>query len=39
MIFNHGTHHRGQLSAALTSMGYDCPEIDLIYFVRGEMAK
>ncbi len=38
-VFNHGTHHRGQLSAALTSMGYDCPEIDLIYLVREEMAK
>lgn len=35
-VFNHGTHHRGQLSAALTGMGYACPELDLIYRVREE---
>jgi len=35
-VFNHGTHHRGQLSAALTGMGYACPELDLIYMVREE---
>lgn len=32
-VFNHGTHHRGQVTAALTSMGYSCPEIDLIYML------
>lgn len=32
-IFNHGTHHRGQITAALTSMGYQCPELDLIYML------
>lgn len=33
-VFNHATHHRGQLTAALTRYGYPCPELDLIYFVR-----
>jgi len=35
-VFNHGTHHRGQLSAAMTGMGYACPELDLIYMLREE---
>lgn len=35
-VFNHGTHHRGQVTAALTSMGYPCPEIDLIYMLTEE---
>lgn len=29
-IFNHGTHHRGQISAGLTMLGYSCLEIDLV---------
>ncbi|MFW7340932.1 DinB family protein [Pollutimonas sp. H1-120] len=33
-VFNHATHHRGQISAALTRYGYECPELDLIYFLR-----
>lgn len=32
-VFNHATHHRGQITAALTQFGYACPELDLIYFV------
>lgn len=28
---NHATHHRGQISAALTAMGYPAPELDLLY--------
>ncbi|MDP9805073.1 DinB family protein [Acinetobacter calcoaceticus] len=35
-VFNHGTHHRGQVTAALTSMGYDCPELDLVYMLIEE---
>lgn len=35
-VFNHGTHHRGQVTAALTSMGYSCPEIDLVYMLIEE---
>ncbi|MDY6482396.1 DinB family protein [Acinetobacter faecalis] len=32
-VFNHGTHHRGQITAALTSLGYSCPELDLVYML------
>lgn len=35
-VFNHGTHHRGQISAALTAMGYACPEFDLVYMLVEE---
>lgn len=38
-VFNHGTHHRGQVSAALTSMHYKAPEMDLIYMLQIEMMK
>ena len=29
-VFNHGTHHRGQITAALTSQGLASPELDWI---------
>jgi uncharacterized damage-inducible protein DinB len=32
-VFNHGTHHRGQISAALTALGHGAPEIDLYYYL------
>ena len=32
-VFNHGTHHRGQITAALTILGYECPELDLVYML------
>jgi uncharacterized damage-inducible protein DinB len=35
-VFNHGTHHRGQISAALTSMGRPCPEMDLVWMLQAE---
>lgn len=35
-VFNHGTHHRGQISAALTSMGHGCPVIDLVFMLQQE---
>ena len=38
-VFNHGSHHRGQISAALTGMGYACPEMDIIYMLQSEMKK
>ena len=28
-VFNHGTHHRGQVSATFSKMGKDCPSFDL----------
>ncbi len=35
-VFNHGTHHRGQITAALTCMGYSCPALDLVYMLVEE---
>ncbi|KAA0176828.1 hypothetical protein FNF27_01650 [Cafeteria roenbergensis] len=32
-VFNHGTHHRGQVSAALTAAGLPYPVLDLLYFM------
>ena len=32
-VFNHGTHHRGQISAVLTRLGASAPEMDLPYFL------
>ena len=37
-VFNHGTHHRGQISAAITMMGHPCPEIDLVWMLQSERA-
>ncbi len=35
-VFNHGTHHRGQITAAITAMGHACPEIDLVWMLQAE---
>jgi uncharacterized damage-inducible protein DinB len=35
-VFNHGTHHRGQITAALTRLGRPCPELDLVYMLQQE---
>ena len=35
-VFNHGTHHRGQISAALTQLGQPAPVLDLVYFLQQE---
>lgn len=37
-VFNHGTHHRGQITAALTALGQPCPELDLVYFLQQRAA-
>ncbi len=37
-VFNHGTHHRGQISAAITAMGHACPEIDMVWMLQAESA-
>ena len=37
-VFNHGTHHRGQITAAITAMGHACPQIDLVWMLQGEAA-
>jgi uncharacterized damage-inducible protein DinB len=38
-VFNHATHHRGQITAAITAMGYPCPEIDLVWMLQAESKK
>ena len=35
-VFNHQTHHRGQVHMILTSLGKPSVVLDLIYFLRGE---
>ena len=30
-VFNHGTHHRGQMTAALTALGFEFEPLDLFY--------
>ena len=35
-VFNHGTHHRGQVTAALSALGRPCPELDLVYMLQEE---
>jgi uncharacterized damage-inducible protein DinB len=37
-VFNHATHHRGQISAAITAMGHPCPEIDLVWMLQEQSA-
>ncbi|TGL86261.1 damage-inducible protein [Leptospira congkakensis] len=32
--FNHRTHHRGQITAAITSLGGKSPEIDFVYYLQ-----
>ena len=38
-VFNHGTHHRGQITAAVTALGQSCPVLDLVYMLQEEQAK
>lgn len=33
-VFNHATHHRGQITAALTVLGQPGPELDLVRFLQ-----
>lgn len=37
-VFNHATHHRGQITAAITAMGHACPELDLVWMLQAEAA-
>jgi len=36
-VFNHGTHHRGQVTAALTMLGRPCPELDMVTMLQQEV--
>jgi uncharacterized damage-inducible protein DinB len=38
-VFNHGTHHRGQITAAITAMGHPCPQLDLAWMLQAESLK
>lgn len=38
-VFNHGTHHRGQITAALTMLGKLCPELDLVRMLQEDSKK
>jgi len=33
-VANHGTHHRGQISTALTQLGRPAPALDLLYMLN-----
>ena len=33
-LFNHQTHHRGQVHTLLTQLGREIPPLDLVYFLR-----
>jgi uncharacterized damage-inducible protein DinB len=35
-VFNHGTHHRGQITAALTMLGQPCPELDFVWMLQED---
>lgn len=40
-LFNHQTHHRGQVHAALTQSGIEPPPLDVVFFLdeRPEAAR
>ena len=38
-VFNHGTHHRGQISAALTALGQPPPDLDLVVMLQEALAR
>ncbi|TPW29830.1 damage-inducible protein DinB [Martelella alba] len=38
-LFNHQTHHRGQIHMMLTTLGRPSLEMDLIYFLRSDAGR
>lgn len=34
--FNHRTHHRGQITTAITQLGGNSPEIDYVYYLQNK---
>ena len=34
-LFNHQTHHRGQITAALSAAGVTSPPLDVIFYLEG----
>jgi uncharacterized damage-inducible protein DinB len=37
-VFNHGTHHRGQITAALTALGQPGPDLDWVVLLQAQQA-
>lgn len=37
-VFNHATHHRGQITAGMTMLGFEFQPLDLPYLVFSELA-
>lgn len=35
-VFNHATHHRGQITAAVTALGHPGPSLDWVYLQQSE---
>jgi uncharacterized damage-inducible protein DinB len=35
-VFNHSTHQRRQITAALTARGQPAPELDMVYMLQAE---
>ena len=35
-VFNHATHHRGQLTTAIHAMGHEPPELDMVMMLQAE---
>jgi len=35
-VFNHATHHRGQITAAMTALDYASPELDMLFMLMEE---
>jgi uncharacterized damage-inducible protein DinB len=35
-VFNHATHHRGQITAAITAFGQPVPELDMVMMLQRE---
>lgn len=38
-VFNHGTHHRGQLSAVIFEATGEYPKLDLVYFLDEDLRR
>lgn len=35
-VFNHATHHRGQITAVMTNLGYQSPELDMLFMLMED---
>ncbi len=38
-VFNHHTHHRGQVTACLSRLGKETPALDIIYYIAERQAQ